>query len=78
MSNKQNDKIIDDLLDQYQELGGNIKKLYERNDFSHMSLDKIIGTLQREIDALDDNPDDYSPDNPLGGTAEPYDIEREK
>jgi hypothetical protein len=77
--NQTNEQIIDGLLEQYQEQGGDIAELYERNDFSHMTIEDIITTLQDEIDDLqDDDPDDYSPDYPIGGMAEPYDIDKEK
>ena len=76
MSNLTNAQIIDNLLDTFQEKGGNVRQLFERNDFSKMSEAQIIHTLKEEINELPDE-DDYSPDYPIGKNIEPYDMERD-
>jgi hypothetical protein len=70
MSDKTNDKIREQLQEELDEadipsqLRHKIKKALEDDD------------LEEAIDLMDKG--DYSEDYPIGGMAEPYDIEKEK
>ncbi len=57
MSRKENDKIIEAYIDEIVELGGNIKSLYEENNFNDMPEDEVIAVLEEKIKDLQESID---------------------
>ena len=53
MSNIQQEKIIDNLLERYQDLGGDIEELYENHNLAQIETNKVIEILLEEIDNIE-------------------------
>ncbi len=73
MSNIKNCEIIEQLLEKIEDMGGDVKGLYEEHDITQITSAKLIELLSDYIEDLE-NRDDY----PIGGSVERYDIEEEK
>jgi hypothetical protein len=54
MSNIENGKIVEQLLEQIEELGGDVAPLYEENDIAQMSAIELIDLLRGYIEELKD------------------------